>query len=338
MFGLSKNHTYPIGVDIGDDILKLAQLKNNGKGLALVATAVKDRPSDIEPGSVSWQKWAIETLRELTTQGFHGRDVIASVPVGEVYLDHIKMPKTKQQSSNTKKHSWATLAFAKLHHDQTDPDDKTREAVLSKIQSRLPFDSDQAMIRCIPGQGDNALVIATQREKINRHLAIFEDANLQIKSICVWPVALANAYVRFFGRRQTDIETVVILLDIEQNFTNVVICRHKNLLFARSIPTGAKQLETEEMMAKLVSELNACRRHFASTHKNTQIERLIFMSSHGSTALNNGLYTSMAKQLEMPAQLGDCFAAVDIENPAGLAVDRRQCKNSWAVAFGLSLP
>jgi len=304
----------PIGVDIGDDCLKLVQLGNDGKGISLIAAGSKNRPADVKPGSGSWQRWAIETIREMMANGkFRGRDVIAAMPASEVFIEHIKMPKIKEGFGS---------------------DDKLADAILSKIKQKLPFEPDDVMIKYIPTEEDNVLVIAAEREKIDRHLAIYEKAQLAIKSIGVWPIALTNSYTRFFGRRKADIETSVCLLDIEANCTNVVICRAKTLLFARSIPIGARQLQTDEMITRLVLELTACRRHFGSMYRRDQIERLVFLSGQ---AVDRDICTTIAKQLEVPAQLGDCLAAVEIANPYDLGIDRRGCQVNWATAFGLSL-
>ena len=325
----------PIGVDMGDDTLKLVQLRNNGKGVSLIADGSENRPADVKPGSGDWQRWAIEAIKKLTSNGkFRGRDVVAAIPASEVFIDHIKVPKIKDSFSNAKKCLWT-------------PDEKLQEDILSKIKQKLPFEPDDAMIKYIPAEEDNVLVIAAEREKIDRHLAIYEKANLAIKSMGVWPVALTNTYTRFFGRRSTDIEAVVMLTCIEENCTNVVICRHKNPLFARSIPIGAKQLEgapkrdegrlgtqTDEMITRLVLELTACSRHFGSMHRKDKIERLIFLSGR---TVDRDICETIAKQLEMPAQMGDCLAAVEIPNPYSLGIDRRGCQVNWATAFGLSL-
>jgi len=302
----------PIGVDIGDDTLTVVQLENNGKskGISLISGDSKDRPEDVKPGSSDWQIWAIEAIRELTSNGrFRGRDVIAAMPASGVFIDHIKMPKVN--------------------------DDKLQDAIFSKIKQKLPFEPDDAMIKYIPTEADNVLVIAVERKIIDRHLAIYEEANLHIKSIAVWPVALANAYTKLFGRREVDIEAVVMLLDIETNYTNVVICRAKTLLFARSIPIGARQLDADEIVTRLVLELNVCRRHFGSMYREAQIGRLIFLSGR---AVDRDICTTIAKQLEMPAQMGDCLAAVEMPVCGDdLEIDRRSCQVNWATAFGLSL-
>jgi Tfp pilus assembly PilM family ATPase len=306
MFEFLKNHTYPIGVDMGDDILKLVQLGSGGNGLILIGGGSERRPEDIPPGSAIWQRWAIETLRRLTANGkFVGKDVAAAMPAAEVFIEHIKMPKIKD-----------------------DKDPQMQEAVLAKIKQRLPFEPEKAMIKCVPAEDDNMVVIATEREKIDRHLAIYEKAGLQIKSIGVWPTAMVNVYAKFFGRRKTDLEAVVILLDAEPACTKTVICRHKNLLFARSIPLGTLQLAagTNEVIMRLVLEL----------YKNAQqIERMIFISGQ---ALDKGICTAIAKQLELPAQIGDCLAAVEVPGrPETAGIDRRETQFSWATAFALSL-
>ncbi len=312
----------PIGVDMGDDALTVAQFENNRRGISLIAAGSKSRPEGIELGSSNWQRWAIEAIREMMANGkFQGREVIAAIPVSEVYIDHIKMPNIEK--------------------------DKLEEALFSKIKQKLPFEADDAMIKYLPAEDDNVMVVAVERKKIDRHLAIYEEANMQIKSIAVWPAALTNSYVMFFGRRKTDVETIVMLLNIDMNCTNVVICRHKNPLFACSIPVGAKQLvrvpsngqghlavPADEMVTKLSLELTVCRRRFGSMHEEAKIERLIFLS--GCT-VDRDICTTIAKQMGMLAQTGDCLAAVETANYQGLVIDRRQCKVNWATAFGLGL-
>ncbi len=157
---------------------------------------------------------------------------------------------------------------------------------------------------------------------------------MQIKSIGIWPLALVNSYSNFFGRRKSDVNTVVMLLDIKPSGTNVVITRHKDLLFARSILISANQLEGDEALTKLILELNACRKQFSSMYKKAQIERLIFLSG---TNVETNICTTIAKKLELPAHMGDCLAAVETKNIHQCGIERREGKVSWATAFGLSL-
>jgi hypothetical protein len=320
---------------MADDALKVAQLVNEEKSINLIAGGSKNRPMNIEPGSADWQKWAIQALCELTANGeFQGRDIVAAIPARDVFIEHAKIPKIKDDVRKAMK---SFLAQS----------DKLQDVIISKIKPKLPFEPDDAVIKYIPTEGDNILVMAVQRNIVDRHLAIYENANFQIKSIAVWPTALTTSYTSFFGRRKTDIEAIVMLTCIEPDCTNVVISRHKDLLLARSIPIGAKQLnrppesdkgpvqgQSDEMMTRLVLELTACKRQLGSTHRNAQIERLIFLANQ---VVDKNICETIAKKLEMPAQMGDCLAAVEISDPYSVGIDRRDCKVNWATAFGLSL-
>jgi len=324
MLRLLKNNTYAIGVDVGNDSLKLAQLGINGQGTSVIAGNRKERPDGIEPGSSDWQRWAIENMRLLTTYGnFRGKEVIAAMPETDVFIDHIKMPKINNC--------------------------KPQDAIFSKIKQKLPFEplEENTMMKYIETEQDNVLVMATDRIIIDRHLAIYEKAGLSIKSIGAWPLAWTNCYVKFFGRRKSDLEAIVMLICLEENCTNVVICRHKNLLFAHSVSIGLKQLVDEQSISRLVMEITGCKRQFNMMYRNAQIERLIFLSGQ---SVDKDVCATIARQLEMPAQMGDCLAAVEIAKSSrmgrdiehdkerlGDQIDRRDCPVNWAVTFGLSL-
>jgi len=325
MFKFSKTHAYSIGVDTGDDSLKLVQLGENENGLSLIAGQSENLPEGVKAGSAQWQRWAIETIRQLTSQGgFQGKEVIAALPAGEVFIDNIKIQK-----------SYGT---------------DIEEAIFSNIKQKLPFEPirENTMIRYIPMEQDNALIIATERKIIDRHLAIYEKAGLSIKSIGFWPTALVNCYTMFFGRHKVDIETIVMLVCIQANYTNVVMCRHNNLLFACSLSIGLSQLSNEKAVNKLALDLTDCRYQFASMNPKSQVGRLVFLTSQ--TTIDKEMCVTIAKQLDIPAQVGDCLAAVDITEPCRLSgsseddnkaastpIERGECDANWATAFGLSL-
>ncbi|OHB66053.1 MAG: hypothetical protein A2Y77_07170 [Planctomycetes bacterium RBG_13_62_9] len=311
MFGLAKKRSYLIGVDLGNDCLTLAQLANGSEDTLLIAGQYVNRPADVVPGTARWQRWAIEVMREAARQGhFKGKEVIAALPPNEVFIDHIRWPKKF--------------------------DGKIEDAIFAKIKPKLPFEPIQknTLIKHVPTEQDNLMVLAAERTIIDRHLAIYERAGLTIASIGVWPVALATCYAQFFGRRKTDLDAIVMLLDIQPDCTNAVISRHKNPLYARSIPVGTRQLKDEKLIGRLVMELTACRREFLSLYKSMQIERLIFLSG---LAVDPEVYRTVARQLEIQAQMGDCMAAIQMNDPERLGLDRRNGKISWALAFGLSL-
>jgi len=325
MFGLLKKLSYPIGIDISDDSLKIVQLENKGRGAGLIAGYSDSCPEDIQAGGGNWQRWTIETIRKWVSYGnFQSKEVVASMPPKNVFIDLMKMPKAANEN-------------------------ELQNAIFSKIKQKLPFESEQSniMMKYFPTIDDNILVMATQKDVIERHLAIYEKSGLTIKSMSAWPIALVNCYTRFFGRRQSDIESIVMLVDIESDYTNIVICRHKDLLFARTILVGTNNQEDESAITDLIMELTSGKRQFLSMYNNFQIDRVVFLSSRPQ---DRDLCATIAKKLEMPAQVGDCLAAAETADQyriqkedkrnkkiTGTPIDRRDNQVNWAIAFGLSL-
>ena len=311
MFGMLTKQMCPIGIDVGDDRIALVQLENNGKELTLLAGATFERPSDTTAGSSKWQRWILQVVSDITGEGqFKGKEVIASVPPRELFIDHFKMPKVSKS--------------------------KIEETLIQKIKQRLSFPVEQVMLKYIPTEEDNVLVIVMDREKIDRHLAIYEKAGLNISTIGIWPIAIAKTYTKFFGRRKTDRESVVLILDMFPKYCNLLITRHHNLLFAKTISIGTEDLADSNTLNRFILELNTCRRHFSSLYKKPKIERTIFLVGElSNVAIHNALATA-AQQLELPAQMGNCMAAVEMSEGSS-NIDRRDCNFSWATAFGLTL-
>lgn len=312
----SKNRIFSIGVDIGYDAIKLVQLGTSAKGISVIALDGRKKPENIRAGTADWQRWAIEVLAEITSNGqFHGKSVIASIPSNEVFIDHIKAPNTGKS-------------------------EEYHKTVISNIEKKLPFEPENSLIKYLTTQEDNIVVLVTAREKIDRNLAIYERAGLKIKSIGAWPIAQAKTYAAFFGRRESDINTVVMLLEIEGSHSKLVICRCKEILFAHSIPIGLNFLDNakpDEMAERLASEMTRCRSHFDLMYQQEKLERIILLSTTKTFDKLQDIYKAIASQMAMPTQIGDCLAAVEMDNVKSTCLDREDCDFSWATAFGLGL-
>jgi hypothetical protein len=149
-------------------------------------------------------------------------------------------------------------------------------------------------------------------------------------------MSIAKTYTQFFGRRKSDRDAVVLILDMAPKYCNLLICRHQNPLYAKTITMGMENLGNDENLKKFVLELDTCRRHFHSLYKKPKIERTIFLAGELNGPETQSIYATIARQLELPAQMGNCMAAVQASDNGGF-VERRGCNFSWASAFGLSL-
>lgn len=91
-----------------------------------------------------------------------------------------------------------------------------------------------------------------------------------------------------------------------------------------------------EPLARLVEELDMCRRYHDATFPSAQIDRLVFI---GGEARQRGLCAFVARELALAATVGDPMARMSrvshLSPESGL--DRRGPQPAWAVALGLSM-
>ena len=309
MLWFSSVHPYSIGVEMAGDHVQLAQLGRKGQQLYLLAGDSMYLPESIEPGSVDWQRWAIKALRSAVQKGMYkGRNVAAVAGAGEVIIKHIKASGVSEKEID--------------------------EYIFSKLEHRLKLTKSDSIIKYIRGNKDNLVVLVSSREKIDRQVAVYEQSGLQVQSVTVWPLALTESYVNFFSRRNSDAQTVAMLIDMEPDRTNVVICRQRDVLFAHSIDGGINDFAEKSKTEKLLSELSVCKDQFYSMYEGTYIQRLLFFSCQLLSPENCLL---ISRHLQMASHLGDCLGAVEMDKGVSLRIDRRQSRYSWATVFGLSL-
>ncbi len=319
MFEFVKKRIFPIGVDLGSGYLKMSQLALDGRCLYLHAAGYEAKPDDIVYGSGDWQRWAAKTAKELANRGgFKGKEVITAIPSDAVFIEQIKVPKSAGEN--------------------------LEKVAFKDIELKLPFDPTDAMVKCVVAeqQGGNGqldvVVMAAERIKVDRILAIYEKADFKVRTMSVSPLAITNSYVQFFGRRKEDSKTIVMLVDTGANHSNIAICKHANLLFARVIPVGFMRLVDDGNMAEdLIEEMNACWRYFESVPGGGRIERLIFFSGRGTDNHLCKKVGQLAEKMQIPAQIADVLAAVEAGKECKIAIGRCGYKVDWARAFGLSL-
>lgn len=319
MIGISGKKIYPIGVDLGSNHVRLAQLGTNKQGVFLQAAGIAQRPQEIELNTPAWQHWAIDAIKQIARkEPFKGKSIITALPPDDLFIDPIKVPR-------------ATL-------------DRLDEVVAPKVSKRLPFPAEDALMQHVvvefkddSGSDVDVLAIAAGRETVNRHLAIYEKAGLDVVGINVWPLAMISSFTHFFCRRQNEQDKVAILLSVGSNHSSIVIARSSELLFARVVGIGYQQFDQGQMVQRLFSEIDACVRYFETGSGHLPIERLLFFAGSGVSRVLCDKVAELAQRLQVPAQIGDVLCAVEINQGPDCLVDRRNSKVDWATTFGLSL-
>ena len=191
-----------------------------------------------------------------------------------------------------------------------------------KLQKRLPFPVENALIQHVvvdPGKKPSSdivdvLTTSVNRESIDRHLAIYEKAGLDVAAISMWPTAMINSFSRFFCRRSNENDVAAILINVGTNHTNIVITRETNLLFARAVSIGYTQLEQGQMVQRLFSEIDACVRYFEDSAFACQLGRIVFLAGTGASRTLCDRLAGLAQNLQVPAQIGDVISAVEINH------------------------
>jgi Tfp pilus assembly PilM family ATPase len=320
MLGMNGKKVAPIGIDLGSGYLRMVQLGKNGQGLFLQSAGLRAKPETIEFRSPAWQHWACESTQQLLQENdFKGKSVVTALPSDDLFIDPIRLPASSLE--------------------------RIQEILPQKLQKRLPFPVANALFQHVvmssgeKGHSDmvDVLTISVNRESINRHLAIYEQAGLDIRSISIWPTAMINSFTHFFCRRSNEQDVAAILINVGTNHTHVVITRGANLLFARAVSIGYAQLEQGQMVQRLFSEIDACVRYFEDSAATCQLGRIVFLAGSGASRTLCDRLAGLAQNLHVPAQIGDVISAVEINHGPNCIIDRRNCKVDWATSFGLSL-
>lgn len=312
----------PIGVDLGSGHLRAVQLGRNGQGLFLQAGGIKSKPDEIRFGTPEWQRWALEALREIIREGsFKGTKVMTALPSDDLFIDQVRVGRSS---------SPATI----------------EQAAFAKVQSKLPFKPEEGLIKYVLADFPEAkssevevVVMGVGRTALDVHLAIYEQAGLEVAGIIPWPLAMATSYARFFCRRRLEQGRVSMLMSVGTHHCNVMICREASLLFARVVPIGFAELTKEEgLLHRLIAELDACARYYHTMPSATPIERLVFLAGVGvSRKVCEGV-AQLAQRMQIAAQVGDVLSAIRVDPvEQKIMIDRRNSKVDWSLAFGLCL-
>lgn len=353
---ISRGRTLPIGVDLGTTCAKLAQLKVHGDGAELLAAGAAEIPLP------AW-KDRKERLRALATgipallrsQVFHGRQCILSLPAQDVFIQHVKIPRT--------------------------PAEEVSRAVRLELQGKLPYPVEQAVVRHIVagdifGEGEprqEVIAVSARRSTVEEYLDLAHRLRLDVVGVNVECCAIVECFARLF-QRNTDTSRTILYLDIGHASTQVVLSHGSRIVFARNLAVGGEtfdraiaegmgirpeqahslrhDLESEgpkdpaaedaiyhvldPPVEAMVQEVMQCIRYYESVFRNQGIERAIFL---GGQAYDKRLCQTIARQLNLPAQVADPLTRVKRVEGAGLAwgLDRRSPQPDWAVAIGLSL-
>ncbi len=318
VFKLFAQKTFPIGVEMTAKFVRMAQLGLAGEQIKFVAGGSEPLPDGIEPYSGQWQRCAIEAIRNIySTSPFKSKNVVTVMPSSDVFSKEIRKSLSEAGSA---------------------------EIINAEAKKLLPSSTEGALVKhIILNENKNSsdekdiLILAAEKFKVERYLAIFEKARLNVKAVTIWPIVLVNCCVNIFSRRRTDADTVVLLVNATATDCNIVICRQRNILFARVIPFGISAIAEPDNAEKLTCEIEACIRYFQTTVKTADVGRIILLANEEIDQRFARCVLAIAKKHALPAHIGDVFAAVTNADTYRRGIDGRGAEDDWTTPFGLSL-
>ncbi len=352
---MAKLNTFPIGIDLGSKVVKMAQLRQSEQGLELAAAGSKELTGDPASFSVRTAQYVESIQSILTSNEFKSRQCVLSLPAEATFVHHVKLPK---------------MAAAQIP-----------AALAAEIEGQLPYPVAQAAIRHIvagetfsDGQPrQEVIAVASHKDTINACIAIGKQTKLDILAVNIEPCALVECFARLFPQSVTGQPRAILYIDMGAFSTQVVISHGSRVVFARNLAIGGNHLDQavadslgisheqarkmrsdlakedatgaaedelvrmlETHLEEMTGELTQCLRYYESIFRNQPVERLIFL---GGQAYDKRLCQAIAQRVNLPAQVGDPLVRVGRAPGAGASagLHRLDPKPDWAVAVGLSL-
>jgi type IV pilus assembly protein PilM len=219
----------PVGLDIGTDFIRAAQVKPSGSGVALVAYGVAPVPFGavvegeiVDPLSVS------TAMRELWRHaGFHIKDVSIGVSNQKVVVRLIDLPFMARQE----------LAGAIQYQAQDYIPIPVEEAILDfQIIGDYMTPSDEHMME--------VLLVAAQRDMISNAVAAVEGAGLKVAQVDVTAFALVRSLFGSGGgwlADDTEAGEALGIVHIGSGLTNIVVVERGIPRFTRVSSMGGNQ-------------------------------------------------------------------------------------------------
>lgn len=361
---LSKGKILPIGVDLGTATLKMAQLRAMPKGaFTLIAAAIAEVPPEARREPAARMRFLHDGLRiAMKDAAFKGNQCILSLPAEMTFVQHLKLAKMPPEQLASALH-WELQG--KLPYDPS-------RAIIRHVLAGEIYENNEVR--------QEVIVLAVNRDTVEAHINLLRRVKLDCVGMNIEPCAIVDCFARLF-RRSADASRATLFIDIGVGSTQVVISHGQHAAFARNLFLAGNQfdqavadglkvsLDEAQRMRRLAAadelgdgqlaplqealspavtalsdQVTSCLRYYESVFPNRPLERAVFL---GGQAYDKRLCQMLARQLVLPAQIGDPLAGIPREsNVPGLGSqgDGSRLEASgdeslpdWAVAVGLSL-
>lgn len=349
-----KSSASPIGVDLGNANIKLAQVSQEDGKTTLIAAASEPVPVEVRNDPKARIDHFLAVVPKLLSRGeFKGKKVVLGLPASFMHYHRLRLP-------------------------QLD-DAAIKQAIGFECADKLPFHPSRALIRHLIA-GDvyeenepkhEVIVMAAKRELTDRFLDAAGKAKLEIAGVNPEPIAIGNCFAA-----HDHSTSATAYVDIGSAGTRIYIASGRQIQFARSVAIGAEHFDHAIALAlrtnledarrlrqrasmnepgmdgnpldnsrieqamngplrQLVEELELSLRYHRATFPSCSTGQLIFL---GACAAHRRICQKISVELHLPALAGDPLATLELaDHLTAESPEDVPPPPAWAVAIGLSL-
>ncbi|MGC9455166.1 MAG: pilus assembly protein PilM [Phycisphaerae bacterium] len=234
MIGIfSSGGSWPVGIDLGSDSVKLMQLRKSGGVLSVVDCARARLPRGIADDSDELHDHRVRVLRELLHKGnFRGRRAVMALSCEDLRIKLLRLPQMPE----------AELAQAVQWEASEQFDFEPRNDQLSFVNA--------GQVRVGEELRNEIIMMAAPANAVEARVRIADELGLRLENIDAEPLALFRSFERLLKRRE-DAQAVTVLVDLGRRATRVVVARGRQVVFIKNISIGGR-----DMVKAVAEQLN----------------------------------------------------------------------------------
>ncbi len=227
----------PVGLDIDRGAIKAVQISQAGGSYALQHVGYRRLPAGaVAEGEVADHDLLAYELKEFwASHSFKGKSVYLGLANQKVVVRLLEFPRMSQ--------------------------DDLKDAIGYEAQDHIPMPMEEAVLDYIVlgpveegSDLDRILIVAAQRDMISRYSSVVRSAGLRAQGIDVKALSLVRSTL---PNTLFDDEGAVLLIDVGNEITNLVVTQGGNPALTRFIPGGSGYLAQAIVEAAGLSEEEA---------------------------------------------------------------------------------
>ncbi|WP_408954671.1 type IV pilus assembly protein PilM [Natroniella sp. ANB-PHB2] len=224
------NNKFSLGLDIGADSVKLAQLVRDSQVPKLQECIIKKLPEGvIQEGVIKKEEELQEVLELLVTEyDLQGQEVVVAMSGSKLFVKKLNLPQMELE--------------------------ELAEIVIWEAEDYLPFSRQEVVLdyHIIEQKKTEIelLLVAVKKEIVLDYVSLIERVGLQVKAVDIEMLALQRSLLS-----QENIKDDLILLDLGKDETEFVAFKQGKFVFRRVLSVGGRDF-SEEVKVKSEQSIN----------------------------------------------------------------------------------